>query len=252
MNETMNTANDTFAVIADTHGNRWALEAVLHDIDLRGIQQIINLGDHLTGPLDPVGTAEILLERDMIHVCGNDDRDLFLSYEQLSSAQKYTHDRLTSVHLEWIHTLPTTTIVAKVLFVCHGDLFNAPYLLEHIEPSGVLLRSTRDIEDSVKGIAQPVILCGHSHIPRTVALSSGKLIVNPGSVGLPAYTMDTPIFYALEAGSPHARYALINKVENTWQVEHIQVPYDWECAASAARGNQRDDWAEWLMTGRAR
>ena len=64
--------NSKCAVIADIHGNRWALEAVLRDIDLRGIQQIINLGDHLTGSLDPVGTAEILLERDMIHVCGND------------------------------------------------------------------------------------------------------------------------------------------------------------------------------------
>ena len=111
MNNTLK-RNNSFAVIADIHGNRWALEAVLHDIDLRGIQYIINLGDHLTGSLDPVGTAGILLERDMIHVCGNDDRDLFLPYEQLSSAQKYTYDRLTSAHLEWIHAQSATTIVA--------------------------------------------------------------------------------------------------------------------------------------------
>jgi predicted phosphodiesterase len=42
----------SLAVIADIHGNRWALEAVLQDIDRRGIQQIVNLGDHLTGPLN--------------------------------------------------------------------------------------------------------------------------------------------------------------------------------------------------------
>jgi predicted phosphodiesterase len=47
----------TIAVIADIHGNRWALEAVLADIDRRYIGQIVNLGDSLLGPLDPVGTA---------------------------------------------------------------------------------------------------------------------------------------------------------------------------------------------------
>jgi predicted phosphodiesterase len=45
--------HNAFAVIADVHGNSFALEAVLEDIEQRGIQQIINLGDHLTGPLDP-------------------------------------------------------------------------------------------------------------------------------------------------------------------------------------------------------
>ena len=54
------TFHTSLAVIADIHGNRWALEAVLQDIDRRGIQQIVNLGDHLTGPLDPAGTAEFL------------------------------------------------------------------------------------------------------------------------------------------------------------------------------------------------
>ena len=51
----------SLAVIADIHGNRWALEAVLQDIERRGIQQIVNLGDNLTGPLDPAGTADLLI-----------------------------------------------------------------------------------------------------------------------------------------------------------------------------------------------
>jgi predicted phosphodiesterase len=53
-----------FAVIADVHGNRWALEAVLQDIDRRGIHQIVNLGDHLTGLLDPAGTGNLLMARE--------------------------------------------------------------------------------------------------------------------------------------------------------------------------------------------
>jgi len=94
------------AVIADIHGNRWALEAVLQDIDRRGIQQIANLGDHLTGPLDPVGTADLLIGRNMVNVCGNDDRELFSPWEELSSAQRYTLQQLTPAHLDWLRTLP--------------------------------------------------------------------------------------------------------------------------------------------------
>jgi predicted phosphodiesterase len=241
----------SLAIIADIHGNRWALEAVLHDIDRRGIQQIVNLGDHLTGPLDPAGTADLLIERGMLSVCGNDDRVLFSPAEELSSTQRYTRDQLTEAHLNWLRTFPATAVVADELFVCHGDLFDSPYLLEQVEASGVSLRSTREIETSVSAIAQPVILCGHSHLPRTVSLPQGKLIVNPGSVGLPAYTMETPVPYAMESGSPHARYALLSREFHSWQVEQVQVPYDWEYAAEVARGNQRSDWAEWLTTGRA-
>ena len=240
------------AIIADTHGNRWALEAVLQDIDRRNISQIINLGDHLTGPLDPAGTANLLIGRSMLSICGNDDRVLFAPAEEFSASQRYTRDQLTEAHMNWLRSLPPTAVVADELFVCHGDLFDSPYLMEQVEASGVFLRSTRAIEASVAAISQPVILSGHSHVPRTVSLPNGKLIVNPGSVGLPAYTMETPIPYAMESGSPHAHYALLTKMQNKWQVQHVQVPYDWEYAARVARDNQRADWAEWLTTGRAR
>src|SRR5260370_39847284 len=69
---------------------------------------------------------------------------------------------------------------------------------------------------------------------------------------MPAYTMETPVPYAMESGSPHARYALLHRSQHGWQVEHIQVPYAWEQAAQVARGNQRADWAQWLAPGPAR
>ncbi len=134
----------------------------------------------------------------------------------------------------------------------YRQLLSLPYLLEHVKASGIFLRSTPAIETSVAPIVQPVILCGHSHVHRTVSLTSGKLIVNPGSVGLPAYTMEIPVSYAMESGSPHARYAFLHRMRNKWQVEQVLVPYDWEDAARVACGNQRADWAEWLTTGRAR
>jgi len=241
-----------FAVISDVHGNRWALEAVLRDLDRRGVQQHINLGDHLTGPLDPTGTAELLRQREMLCICGNDDRDLFAPAETLSPAQRFTREQLDPETLAWLRALPDTAVAAGEILVCHGDLFDAPYLLEQIEPGGVWLRSTPQIEASVAAIPQQLILSGHSHVPRTVTLPDGRLLVNPGSVGLPAYTMQTPFPYAMEAGSPHARYALLHKRERSWQVELVQVPYDWAQAARVASEHGRADWAAWLNMGRAR
>ena len=40
-----------FAAIADIHGNCSALEAVLADIGQHRISEVVNLGDHLSGPL---------------------------------------------------------------------------------------------------------------------------------------------------------------------------------------------------------
>src|SRR5260221_9723140 len=42
-----------FAAIADVHGNYLALEAVVADIRAQGIDDIVNLGDMASGPLDP-------------------------------------------------------------------------------------------------------------------------------------------------------------------------------------------------------
>jgi hypothetical protein len=55
----------------------------------------------------------------------------------------------------------------------------------------------------------------------------------------------------MEAGSPHARYAILRRDDSGWQVEHIDVVYDWQRAAEVAAQNGRDDWARALLSGRA-
>jgi hypothetical protein len=55
----------------------------------------------------------------------------------------------------------------------------------------------------------------------------------------------------MEAGSPHARYAIVTRAGSNWQVEHHAVLYDWNAAAEIASSNHRPDWAYWLRTGRA-
>ena len=75
--------------------------------------------------------------------------------------------------------------------------------------------------------------------------------MNPGSVGLQAYTDDAPYPHAMQTGTPHARYAIISRTGAEWRVEDLRIKYDWDTAAETALKNQRPDWAAWLRTGRA-
>jgi len=61
----------TFAAIADIHGNLLALEAVLANIARRGIREIVNLGDLVSGPLWPGETADRLIGLHMPSIAGN-------------------------------------------------------------------------------------------------------------------------------------------------------------------------------------
>ena len=52
------------AVLADIHGNLPALEAVVADLQNRRADQIVNLGDCVSGPLWRKETAELLMALD--------------------------------------------------------------------------------------------------------------------------------------------------------------------------------------------
>ena len=123
-------------------------------------------------------------------------------------------------------------------------------LLEEINKPRVFLRPFKDVHNELSNIKQEIILCGHSHQPQLVQLPTGKIIVNPGSVGLPAYQDELPHVHFMETGSPHARYCIISK-KNKWHFEHLAIPYDWEKASVLAAKNNRPDWVKWLQTGRS-
>ena len=242
------------AVLSDIHGNRWALEAVIEDIKRRGIQQIINLGDILYGPLDPTGTFRILVDNNIMSIQGNQDRILWDSSENITDnlTLQFVKQSLSSVILSWLKKLDTTMIVNNELFLCHGSpKCDDEYLVEEILENGVLLKSTSKLVEELSAIEQEVILCGHSHVPRIVSISTGQLIINPGSVGLPAYTDDNPYPHIMETGTPHARYSTLFKNNTGWHIENIAIPYDWQSASSTAMKNDRADWAKWLREGRA-
>ena len=241
------------AVMADIHGNTWALDAVLADIRHREITQIVNLGDCVYGSLDPAGTLDRLMDAGIVSIAGNQDREVFDQSEQVRSSRDhhFVTGQLSAAQLAWLEQLPPTQVVEDI-FMCHGTpASDMAYLLEHVTEHGVVLRDSAQIVADLPDVGQPVVVCGHSHVPRTVWLPDGRLVVNPGSVGVPAYEDDLPYPHVMEAGSPHTRYAVLTRQPGGWAVEHVALPYPWSVAADLARRNGRPDRARWIETGRA-
>jgi putative phosphoesterase len=230
-----------FAAIADVHGNRWALEAVLEDIARQGVSDIVNAGDHLFGPLDVAGTADLLIRLELPTVAGNQDREML----------ELADPNLSILHRDWLASMPARREVADGVLMFHGTPERDDvYLLETVHTTGVVsLATTAEITARLAKVSHSLLLCGHTHIPRTVALAD-KLIVNPGSVGLQAYADDAPVPHVMETGSRHARYAILERCTTGWHVEHCAVDYDFESAARTAARNGRPDWAFRLRTGR--
>lgn len=243
-----------FAAIADIHGNHLALEAVLADIKQQGIDttEIVNLGDCLSGPLEAGRTADLLLSLDLVTVSGNHDRYL------LEHAEGAMHEweadafaQLTPAHLDWLKTLPFSTVWRHAVFLCHATPSNDnTYWLEGVSAEGhVHLRPRAEIEALAGEVEQRLILCGHSHIPRVVTLSDGRMIVNPGSVGGPGYDDDLPYYHKVETATPLASYAILDETAQGWSVTSRLVPYDHMAMSRLAADRGRPSWANALSSG---
>ncbi|RZJ25601.1 MAG: metallophosphoesterase [Haliea sp.] len=215
-----------YAVLSDIHGNLTALEAVLADVALRGVQ--VREGP-APDPLTSDGFAAMKIE---------------------------------ASHAAWIGAIPAFHWLEEDVLMVHGtpgsDLV---YWLETVTP-GMGRDGSRGMREAtadevVQRLAAggldagraSLVLCGHTHIPRAVQCGA-TLIVNPGSVGLQAYEDAHPHPHRTENGSPHARYALVERSNAGWSVEHRAIAYDWHAPAQLAAANGRPDWAYALTTGR--
>jgi predicted phosphodiesterase len=242
------------AVLADVHGNLAALEAVAADVARRGADLVVNLGDHASGPLRPSETVAFLMRRPWTQIAGNCDRAIaHLPPDRQGPSDRFAAERLGAEERAWLAALPSTASVAdgEVLLVHGTPSSDATMLLETVEHGRTRLASSAEIAGRLAGAPAPlppVVLCAHSHLPRVVRLGA-TLVVNPGSVGLPAYDGDDPAPHVVETGSPDARWALLERRGGEWRAELVAVPYDHRAAAALARAHGRADWETGLRTG---
>ena len=237
------------AVLADIHGHLPALEKVMGDMKTRGVDCIVNLGDHVSGPLWPKETIEYLMKQDWLHIKGNHERQLTEQDPKNHGASDgYAFQRLSHTELDWLKSLPVSVELENFLLIHGAPGSDSTYLLETVEHGRARLATQDEIIERLGRTKSRIILCGHTHIPRVVEVAE-NLIVNPGSVGLPAYDDVSPEYHVMETGSPHARYAIMEYKNGHWQAELMAITYDHQKAAEQARKNGRPDWEIGILTG---
>lgn len=177
------------AVLSDVHGVLPVLEAVLAEPEVEEADLVVVTGDHAAGP-QPVEVLDRLtsLGDRVLLVRGNADRELValargLEVDVPDEISRWAAGRLADRHVALLAGLPHPVTVevdgfGPVLF-CHGS---------PRDDEEVVLVDTR-LErwaEAFAGLADDVrtVVCGHTHMP-FVRLVDRRLVVNPGSVGMP-------------------------------------------------------------------
>ena len=242
------------AALSDIHGNLPALRAVLDHAGTIQVDVTVNLGDICSGPLWPEETADLLMSLDLPTIRGNHERQVLTgNSETMGASDRHAALTLRDDQREWLSGLPTSLRLSPEVDMVHGThASDLEYFLHTVTADGVRPATLEELEERAGPGDAQIILCGHTHIAGAARLSGGRMVVNPGSVGLPAYDDDRPFEHVMENGTPHARYATLARTDAGWSVDFHLVAYDWEAAAQKADAEGRQDWSRALRTGRVR
>ena len=227
----------TVAVLSDVHGVAPALDAVLEEPDVATADRIVLTGDIAAGP-QPVEVLDRLmaLGHQVVWVRGNADRELVsLAHGGTTAipdpiapwAAQQLQDRHVALLAELPH--PVTLDVAgfgPVLF-CHGS----PRDDDEVVLVDTRLSRWAEVLADVDPVVSTIV-CGHTHMPFQ-RLAYRRLIVNPGSVGMPY-------------GRPGAHWALLR--DGVAQLRTTRFDVEAACAAIAATGYpEAEAWADYFV-----
>ena len=250
------------ALISDLHANREALEAVLADVDRRGVQRIVCLGDVVGYGPDPEYCVDRVRERAEICLMGNHDEALLHDASDFNpharEALEWTRERMRphwysssrkKQRWSWLASLPLTHTEGRFTWV-HGSTRDP--VREYVLSTDGFLNPSKlsAIFDSFEGIA----VGGHTHHPGvhdedlrfrgmsgedewSLELPPGrKAFLNVGSTGQP------------RDGDNRACYVILEERRATW----YRVVYDYRqtMAKIRATGVLNEVLAQRLMLGK--
>jgi predicted phosphodiesterase len=179
------------AVLSDIHGVLPVLEAVLDEPEVAEADLIVVTGDHAAGP-QPVAVLDRLLDLGdrVLLVRGNADRELVALAQGKESTvgEPYEIDlwaaqQLSAEHVALLADLPHPVTLdvegfGPVVF-CHGT----PRDDDEVVLVDTRLERWAEVFAELPDAVQTVV-CGHTHMPFT-RLVDRRLVVNPGSIGMP-------------------------------------------------------------------
>jgi predicted phosphodiesterase len=235
-------------IISDIHGNLYALEAVLSELDRDGVCRIICLGDVAVGGPQPREVLERLRGLDASLVMGNTDEWLLdpkpypirdADSVKVNEVELWAASQTSADELSFVGSFRTTVRVAlgagSSLLGFHGSPRSA---------SDVMLPTTPDaeLETMLAGAQASVLAGGHTHT-QMLRRHGHALVVNPGSVGLP-YERD-PVTGEVSR-PPWAEYAVLESAAGGFAVGFRRLAYDVEPLFETARASGMPH-AEWWV-----
>lgn len=211
------------AVMGDIHGNLTALERCFKEAIWRGADSFIFLGDYTADLPNPREVMDMLYEINKEFPCyfirGNKEeywinhrkssnKDEWSDYNSSSGMLYYTYSQLTGEDIDFYEQLPVSRRLdfegVPSIIICHGSPFVA---------NENMVRGTKEMQDIVRRTDASYVLCAHTHRQWKYECE-GKIVINPGSVGLPI------------GSDGKTQFAIIEDVDGQWQEELITLSYN--------------------------
>jgi putative phosphoesterase len=216
-----------FAVFSDVHGNLPALEAILADIERRGIVRTLCLGDLVGYGPSPNEVAALVRDAGIPALMGNYDQGIgfetgdcgcvYKTDEQRAegaASLAWTQEAVSDEVKAYLRTLEDHFVLqtpAGDILAVHGSPRRINEYLFEDRPASAMERMARENP-------YPAILFGHTHLPYARQVGD-TTFVNVGSAGRP------------KDGDWRACYALVDPDrlgEGETLVKFARVPYDYE------------------------
>jgi predicted phosphodiesterase len=223
-------------LIADIHGNAFALRAVLAELDRIGVDGIYCLGDVASPGPWPAETIALLAERDILSVLGNTDEWLLAPDPACVSDVPATNEinawcaaQLDGARCDWLSELPLVRAMdvnGATLAMTHGSPRSTDEVISAITPPDRLATM-------LDGLDASIVCGGHTHV-QLLRNTEEQMIVNPGSVGFGGTgpgTSDLPPSRPVDA----AEFAVLERVDGAVSVGFHHLPLDVPAMIAAAR-----------------
>lgn len=233
---------ESVAVLSDVHGVLPALEAVLAEPDVAAAERIVLTGDIAAGPM-PRQTLERLvgLGERVVWVRGNAERELVTVARGgvtwiPDPIAPWAAAQLTPAQVRLLDRLPHPVVLAvdgfgDVLF-CHGTPRDDEEVLFAESAAERWLTAFEGVPDTVR-----TVVCGHTHMPFS-RLVDRRLLVNPGSVGMPY-------------GGAGARWALLRDGEARLRRTDFDIPAAAAYLQAHSGYPEIAEWADYFLNSRA-
>ena len=209
-----------YLVLSDIHGNIVALDAVFNAVAKERYDKILVLGDNIGDGPCPDKVLDVLIKKDAIFIAGNREElanDHFNGFSETQTALQWKFMRdsigfLTNEQRDFIKKLNNQRTVEtdglKIRMV-HGSPDSVRELLYY--------NNHNRLNEVLENIDEDILLCGHNHYQFAYLAQSGKLVLNPGSVGL-----------SQKGESFRADYAILNVNNGQFSFELNHTYYDGE------------------------